>query len=156
MNVALCPGTRRLLTESHAPDEVRAFIEWLSAERYTDFVVDLHARRLLYILPRLPQSAPAATYKAAQLIAVFGRERKPRSRFHGFAATRRVYERFLRLSGRLIDEPRGPYADLCAQYERYLLEVRGLSPSARTHHGLTVRGLLGRGLRRRQPLGADA
>jgi site-specific recombinase XerD len=43
---------------------------------------------------------------------------------------------------------RGPYADVLEQYARYLIDVRGLSVSARTHHLQEVRYLLARGLPR--------
>jgi len=154
MHVAVFVTTRRLITQSPAADELRAFVVWMTAEHYTAFIIDQHVRRLDYILPRLPGSAPDATFTVRQLAAVFGLERVPASRFHRFAATRRVYSRFLGAAGRLASDQHRPYADLCEQYDRYLRDVRGLSASARHHHALTVNDLMSRGLRRRQPLGA--
>ena len=152
MSVDLSPAATRLIAESPAADELRAFVAWMSAERYTAFVMDQHARRLAYIVPRLPGCAPQATYTEAQLAAVFGRERAPTSRYHRFAGTRRAYTRFLRAASRLATDRRPPYADVREQYARYLVEVRGLSASARHHHGLTVADLLSRGIRRGRSL----
>ena len=75
MNLDLSPAATRLIAESLATDELRAFVTWMAAERYSAFVTDLHVRRLAYILPRLPGWAPEATYTEAQLVAAFGRER---------------------------------------------------------------------------------
>lgn len=145
MNVDLLPSTRRMIEASPAPTEVRAFIDWLHAERYTDFVVDRHARRLLFVLPRLCAggSLPPVLPETA-LLAIFGRECRPRSRFHCYAATRRLYTRFLRAHGRLGSAAASPCVEFMGQYARYLAEVRGLSKSARVHHGLTVGALLAR------------
>ena len=145
MNVDLLPSTRRMIEASPAGQEARAFIEWLRAERYTDFVIDRHVRRLLFVMPRLcrggsfPSVLPEST-----LNAVFGHECRPRSRFHCFAATRRLYAQYLQGRGHLGRPAAPPDADLMVCYERYLIEVRGLSTSARTHHVLTVRTLLAR------------
>jgi len=143
MNVDLRPSTRRMIEESPAANEARAFIEWLLTERYTDYAIDCHIRRLLFVLPRL-SSGSSPILQEADLIAVFGGECHPRSRFLYFAGTRRVYTRYLRAQGRLLPKPRPPSENLIRGYDQYLTEVRGLSVSARTHHGLTLRMLLER------------
>ncbi len=53
-----------------------------------------------------------------------------------------VYTRYLRSQGRLITEPQTPTEDLLHRYDQYLIDVRGLSASARVHHKLTLRALL--------------
>lgn len=152
MNVDLRPSTRRMIEESPAANEARAFIEWLRTERYTDYTIDCHIRRLLFVMPRLwPGSAPPIL-READLVAVLDRERHPRSRFFGFAGTRRVYTRYLRAQGRLVAEPRPPSEELIGRYDQYLIEVRGLSVSARTHHRITVRALLARVMSPRRSL----
>ncbi|MCC6170440.1 MAG: tyrosine-type recombinase/integrase [Gammaproteobacteria bacterium] len=125
--------------------EAAAFVGWLHDQRYTDFVVDLHVRRLTYVAPRLG-GAPFTTHNAAAVTAAFGRERHPCGRRNGFAATARAYTRFLAQQGRLITLPPPPHVVLWERYERYLHDVRGLSASARCHHGITVRRLLTEGV----------
>jgi hypothetical protein len=78
MNVDLRPSTRRMIEESAAAAEARAFIEWLHAEHYTDYVIDCHIRRLLFLLPRLWPGTSPPVLRDAQLSAEFGRERQPR------------------------------------------------------------------------------
>jgi len=65
----------------------------------------------------------------------------------GFQAARRAYTRFLKANGRLL-EPQNddPFAALRRGYDRYLLERRGLSPSARYHHAHTIADFLARGV----------
>jgi integrase/recombinase XerD len=142
MNVILRNSTRRIIDQSPAMVEAEGFIAWLHAERYTDYVIDCHIRRLLFVLPKLSFGAVPPTLREADLIAVFGRERRPPTRFNNFASTRRVYTRYLRAQGRLISERRTPAEDLLSRYDQYLIDVRGLSASARCHHKLTLRGLL--------------
>ena len=142
MNIDLRPSTRRMIEESPAENEAIAFIEWLRTERYTDYTIDCHIRRLLFVMPRLWSGSSPPILREADLLAVFGRERHPRSRFHVFAGTRRVYTRYLRAQGRLVAEPRPPSEDLIRRYDQYLTEVRGLSVSTRTHHNITLRRLL--------------
>jgi len=144
MNVDLRASTRRMIEGSPAAAEARAFIEWLRGERYTDFVIDRHVRRLMFVIRRLSHGRSLPVLSEAELAAQFGREREPHSRCLFFASTRRVYTRFLRAQGRLKLEPERPFADLLGRYDAYLTHVRGLSCSARGHHKLTVRALLER------------
>jgi integrase len=152
MNVDLSVNARKLLAQPTIGVELTAFVEWMAAELYTPFVTERHLRRLSYVIPRLPDAAPGAVYSAAQLAAVFARERTPPSRVLVFASTRRIYIKFLRASGRLRAEAPGPYAALRVDYARFLLEVRGLSGSSRHHHGMIVDDFLARGLRGRRSL----
>ncbi len=131
MNVDLRPSTCRMIEESPASAEAWAFIQWLQAERYTDYVIDCHIRRLMFVMPRLLASSSPPRLRRAELVAVFGRERHPRARFFTFAGTRRAYTRFLCAQGRLVCEPPEPNEDLLHRYDAYLTEVRGLSGSAR-------------------------
>jgi len=152
MNVDLRTSTRRMIEDSAAAKEAYAFIEWLRTERYTDYCIDCHIRRLLFVMPRLSPGSSAPALREAELAAVFGRERRPRSRFHVFAGTRRVYTRYLRAQGRLVSEPEAPRTDLIRCYDRYLDQVRGLSLSARRHHALTLRSVFARLLSPRRSL----
>jgi len=142
MNVILRDSTRRMIDSSPAAGEVEGFISWMRAERYTDYIIDCHIRRLLFVMPRLSPGGAPPMLRDADLLAVFGRERRPRSRFFYFAGTRRVYTRYLRAQSRLVPEPQTPSDALIRRYDQYLTDVRGLSVSARRHHGLTLRGLL--------------
>lgn len=142
MNVDLRPSTRRMIEESPAANEAMALIDWLRTQRYTDYTIDCHIRRLLFVMPRLWSGSSPPVLRDTDLSAVFGRERHPRSRFFVFASTRRVYTRYLRAQGHLITEPRPPSEDLIHRYDQYLTEVRGLSVSTRTHHKITLGKLL--------------
>jgi hypothetical protein len=53
MNIDLRPSTRRMIEQSPASTEAWSFIEWLLAERYTDYTIDCHIRRLMFVMPRL-------------------------------------------------------------------------------------------------------
>lgn len=152
MNINLRPSTRRMLEASPAENEAIAFIEWLLAERYTDYTIDCHIRRLLFVMPQLWTSSSPPVLREADLVAVFERECHPRSRFLHFAGTRRAYMRYLRAQGRLIAKPVTPSEDLIRRYDQYLIEVRGLSVSTRTHHKITLRYLLARFLSPRRSL----
>lgn len=142
MNIDLRPSTRRMIEASPAENEAIAFIEWLCTERYTDYTIDCHIRRLLFVMPQLWADASPPVLREAELLAVFGRERQPRSRFFVFAGTRRVYTRYLSAQGRLVAAPKPPSEDLIRRYDQYLTEVRGLSVSTRIHHTITLRSLL--------------
>jgi site-specific recombinase XerD len=133
-----------MVKESPAENEAIAFIEWLRAEHYTDYTIDCHVRRLLFVMPQLWSGSSPPLLQEADLLAVFGRERHPCTRFHQFAGTRRVYTRYLRAQGRLVPEPVSPSENLILRYEQYLTEVRGLSVSTRRHQKNTLRGLLAR------------
>lgn len=152
MNIDLRHSTRRMIEESPATNEACAFSEWLHTERYTDYTIDCHIRRLLFVMPSLSPGSSPPVLREADLVAVFGRERHPRSRFFNFAGTRRVYTRYLHVQGRLVPEPRPPFEDIIRRYDQYLIEVRGLSVSARTHHNITLRTLLARILSPRRSL----
>ena len=142
MNVILRNSTRRMIDQSRASVEAEGFIVWLRTDGYTDYVIDCHIRRLLFVLPKLSSGTVPPTLREADLVAVFVRERRPPTRFTNFASTRRVYTRYLRSQGRLIIEPQTPTEDLLRRYDQYLIDVRGLSASARVHHKLTLRALL--------------
>ena len=152
MTVYRYSSTASLIAQSPARQEIEAFEHWLLGERYSVFATECHLRRLAFVARRLPEIASGAPLSWARLGAVFGRERKPQSRFFCFAGTRRAYERYLRAAGRLVAEPPGPYADILDPYAQYLIDVRGLSASARAHHIQEVGYLLSRGLPRDRPL----
>jgi site-specific recombinase XerD len=141
-----------MIEESPAENEAVAFIEWLRTEHYTDYTIDCHTRRLLFVMPRLWSGSSPPVLREADLLAVFGCEHHPRSRFHVFAGTRRAYTRYLRAQGRLVLEPQPSSEDLIRRYDQYLIEVRGLSVSTRTHHNITLRKLLARVLSPRRSL----
>jgi hypothetical protein len=100
MNVILRNSTRRMIDQSRASVEAEGFIAWLRTDGYTDYVIDCHIRRLLFVLPKLSSGTAPPTLRDADLVAVFGRERRPLTRFTNFASTRRVYSRYLRAQGR--------------------------------------------------------
>jgi site-specific recombinase XerD len=142
MNIYLRTSTRRMIEQSPAATETWSFIEWLRTERYTDYTIDCHVRRLLFVMPRLSPGTSPPVLRHSKLVDVFGRERRPRSRFDCFAGTRRAYTRYLIAQGRLVREREAPNEDIVRRYDQYLIDVRGLSVSARCHHELTLRVLL--------------
>lgn len=153
MTLELCASTRVWIARSPSRRELLDFADWLEAERYTAFVCDQHLRRLAFVASRLSRDGRIQAYAAAELEDAFGPERTPRSRLFRFAATRRAYGRYLLARGRLRAEPAGDrFAALRGGYARFLLEVRGLSESARQHHAHEVADFLSRAIRPRQPL----
>lgn len=145
-------NTRALLARSAFSPELKDFAIWLGGERYTPFVVQHHLLRLEQVLPRLP--GPACN--AEVLHKAFGAVgRGVPSRPLVFHATERAYGRFLLAHGRLLGSAdEGRHVGLCADYQRQLLELRGLSLSAREHHAMTVADFLERGLGADQDLNA--
>jgi len=152
MNIDLRPSTRRMIEQSPASTEAWSFIEWLHAERYTDYTIDCHIRRLMFVMPRLEPGSSPPMIRDSTLMTVFGRERRPYSRFTNFAGTRRAYTRYLSAQGRLVREPEAPNDDIFRRYNHYLIDVRGLSVSTRYHHELTVRALFANIRNRRRSL----
>jgi len=153
MALDLRASTRARVSQSPHRQELIEFVAWLEAQHYSDFAADLHLRRLAFVLPRLARDSHAEGYSADQLEAAFGAEHAPRSRFDGFAGTRRAYRRFLAASGRLrVRPPENRFGELRQGYARYNIELRGLSVSSCYQHAHTVADFLARGLRPRQPL----
>ena len=122
MNIDLRSSTRRMIEKSPAATEAWSFIEWLRAERYTDYAIDCHIRRLLFVMPQLtagssppilrdrvpwPSSAANATHVEVPL---FG--------------PRRAYTRYLSAQGRLVREPDAPERGHRRRYDQYLIDVR--------------------------------
>jgi hypothetical protein len=68
MNVILGNSTRRTIDESRALLEAEAFITWLRTEGYTDYVIDCHIRRLLFVLPKLSSGTAPPTLRKADLV----------------------------------------------------------------------------------------
>jgi site-specific recombinase XerD len=143
-------NTVALLARSAHASELEGFALWLRSERYTPFVAHLHLLRLEQVLPRLPR--PQCSVQ--DLRKAFGAVgRGVPSRPLVFHATERAYGRFLMASGRLLKSgEEGRHAELCAAYQRHLLDVRGLSLSSREHHATTVADFLVRGLDAEQNL----
>jgi integrase/recombinase XerD len=153
MTLDLCTSTRDWIARSPSRQEIQDFADWLKAQHYTDFVCDRHLRRLLLLLPRLSPDGRLRSYSNAQLDRVFDAERHPQSRRYCFAASRRVYRRFLLARGRFREgQIRDRFAGVRRDYARYLLELRGLSRSSRTQHAQEVADFLIRGLQPRQQL----
>jgi len=153
MSLHLCASTRAWIARSASRRELVDFADWLEAERYSSFVADQHLRRMAFMLERLAPEGRRRVYSARQLEHAFARECSPRSRLFRFAASRRVYSRYLRARGRLRVEPDvGRYAALQRGYERYLIELCGFARSTRQHHAIEVREFLSRGLPRGKPL----
>jgi len=153
MTFIVSPNTRQRIAESASREELLEFGDWLETERYTPFVCDQHLRRLVFVLPRLSREGGTRIHTDAQLKQAFGPERSPKSRLYRFAATRRAYRRFLLAQGRLrAKQARDRFSSIRQRYADYLVDLRGLSLSARQHHAQEVADFLTRGLRPRQQI----
>ncbi len=149
----LLPMTRKLLARAAFPQELTEFGDWLQAKYYAPLPIDRHLRRLEFTLARLPRASHGATYSAAQLESTFRAKHKPGGPLNGYLGTLRAYQRFLLERGRLrVVRSKDRFGDLRHQYERYLLELRGLSRSSRRQHRDVAADLLARTLKPGQQL----
>lgn len=149
----LLPMTRKLLARSEFPQELAEFGGWLQAKHYAPLPLDLHLRRLESTLARLPGARPGTSYTAAWLEAAFRARHRPGGPLERQLGTLRAYQRFLLERGRLrVPRPKDPFAELRRRYERYLVELRGLSLSSRRQHLRVAADLLARALKPGQQL----
>ena len=147
MTTELLRMTRALIARSRFPAEQTQFASWLIAERYTPLTIHRHLLRLDAALPRISCAAEGDAHAASDLNAAFDLGHGSRFNLDGFQAARRVYVRFLREHGRLVEpQPEDRFARLRREYERYLSDVRGLSRSSRSHHAHSVADFLVRGV----------
>lgn len=150
MSTELLPNTRTLIAQSPFPAELTQFASWLIAERYTPLAIHRHLLRLDAALPRIPRAAEGHPYGASHLNSAFDLGHGSRFNIDGFRAARRVYLRFLREHGRLVEpQPEDRVAAVCRDYAQCLVDVRGLSQSSRSHHAHSVADFLVRGVRSR-------
>ena len=153
MSLDLCASTRVWIARSASRRELASFGDWLEAEGYSSFVADQHLRRIAFMLERLSPDGGRRVYSVWQLERSFALECSPRSRLFRFAASRRVYSRYLLSKGRLrVVSDADRYAALRREYEHYLIELCGFARSTREHHAIEVREFLSRGLPRGKPL----
>jgi hypothetical protein len=131
MTLQLSTNTRKLIIHSAAGEELAMFAEWLHAERYSTFVIEQHLRRLAFVAPKLSHCAKTKFHSETRLRTVFDAECRPRSRFHCFAGTRRVYQRYLLHCGRLAAPTPSRFSELRSEYAEFIFDVRGLSVSSR-------------------------
>lgn len=150
MTTVFPSNTRALLKHSPFSVELNEFACWLGDERYTCGAAHRHLTQLDQALPRIPQSA-CTEQDLHEAFAIAG-QGVP-SRPDRFRSTERVYGRFLAACGRLVlpkdDEP---FAQVCAAYDRYLRDVRGLAASTRLFHVRAAADFLRRSPANRQGL----
>lgn len=147
MTTELLRMTRALIARSRCPAELTQFASWLTAERYTPLTIHRHVLRLDAALPRIPHAGEGRAQAASDLDTAFDLGQGSRFNVDGFQAARRAYVRFLREDGRLIEpQPEDRFANLRREYEEYLIDVRGLARSSRSHHVHGVADFLMRGL----------
>ena len=140
MSITLVPSTWRMIEASGRKAEALSFMQWLKEERYRDLVIDCHVRRFLFSLPALNRHRSAdGTFTQEAIQAVFHTGRRGSVRRYLYAATRRVYSRFLLSHSKLRLPVPSRIESLLVTYDQYLLEVRGLSASSRYQHAHTVR-----------------
>src|SRR5580700_9812999 len=102
MTLDLCASTREWIARSASRSELLDFGDWLEKERYPSYVCDQHLRRLAFMLERLSPDGRVRVYSDGQLKRAYAPECSPLSRLWRFAASRRMYRRFLLAQGRLI------------------------------------------------------
>lgn len=147
MTTDLLPKTRRLISGSVYSRELSDFAEWHSSEGYTAAPIHIHVIYLGQALARLPRPHEPTPRDVAEVERAFDPGGGPATRLTLFQATRRAYVRFLRARGRLIEpQPEDRFASLRREYDQYLVELRGFSPSARSHHAHTIADFLSRGV----------
>ena len=146
---SLTPITLARMADPDHGAELSAFCDSLSREHYATLVIDQHILQLSRALPRMR----GTSHSRGDVLRAFGLPPKPARKDRDPAATVTAYCRFLAAEGRLAPTPdRGRDACLRSDYDRFLLEMRGLSLSSRQHHASVVLDLLYRGLRPGQPL----
>lgn len=142
--------------QCRAAEELERFGAWLVAAGYSRYCVRGHLFRLRDALGRSP--AADLIYTVVQLRRAFGTRVIRTRRSMLYRATQRAYQRFLASQGRLATAPsESPFAAICDDYRRELLEVRGLSPETVAQHERTIAEFLGHalgGARSLQPLTA--
>lgn len=145
MTTDLLPKTVRLISRSACSRELTDFAAWLSTEGYTAAPIHIHLIYLGQALTRMTQD-PGPRH-LAEVEQAFDPESGPPTRRTLFGGTRRAYVRFLRASGRLLEPAvEDRFATPRRGYDRHLVELRGLSTSARAHHAHVVSDFLVRGV----------
>ncbi|MBK9134552.1 MAG: tyrosine-type recombinase/integrase [Betaproteobacteria bacterium] len=153
MNASTFPKTQELLERSAFRQNLTEFSVWLQAEHYSPVIAHGHLRRLDHVLPRLRRLRAGTARRVGDLRKAFDIGQAPPSRLKDFHSTQRAYSRYLRTRGQLLREDAGDrFVALRDDYDRQLLELRGLSLSARYHHALTIADFLARGLGPRRRL----
>lgn len=130
--------------------ELLNFAEWLDSVGYSRDNIKGHLRHLFAALSRSRSRARrTGEWSAAQLQRLFDPYCTSIYRSHRYRGTQRVYLRFLRSSGRLIERPStDPAEALLRTYRDYLTDVRGFAVSTVNAHLSTVQDFLGETLRR--------
>ena len=149
MTTDLLPKTGRLISRSAYSRELADYAAWLSTEGYTPAPIHIQLIYLGQALTRMTQDS--GPRDLADVEKAFDPGSGPPTRRTLFAATRRAYVRFLRASDHL-QEPavEDRFATLRREYEQHLVELRGLSTSARAHHAHVVSDFLVRGVGSRE------
>jgi len=80
MNVDLRPSTRRMIEESRRRTRPAHSSSGFAPRRYTDYTIDCHIRRLLFVMPRLSPGLRTCSTGSRPRNRLC-RERHPRSRF---------------------------------------------------------------------------
>jgi len=147
MTTDLLPKTRLLISRSARPRELSDFAEWLGSERYTSAPIHIHLIYLDQALARLARPHDPTPRDVAEVERAFDPGGGPPTRRKLFEGTCRAYVRFLRARGRLVEPlARDRFASLRREYDQFVDELRGLSPSARSHHAHTIADFLDRGV----------
>ena len=145
MTTDLLPKSVRLISGSKCSGELAHYAAWLSTEGYTAAPIHIHLIYLRQALARMAQSP--SRRDLAEVERAFDPGSGPPTRRTLFAATRRAYVRFLRASDRLLEPAvEDRFATLRREYDQHLVELRGLSTSARKHHAHVVSDFLVRGV----------
>lgn len=140
----LFPRDHERYESSRFGAELESFAGWLSAQGHLRWPLRLHLRRTKQALGRSRRFQSGERFDEAQLRRAFVVV-KPDA--YEYLCTGRIFIRFLAATDRLAPiESDDVLSVLKRRYQRYLVEVRGFSPSSLQHHDSTVTDFLARGL----------
>ncbi len=140
----LFPRDHERYESSRFGAELESFAGWLAAQGHLRWPLRLHLRRTKQALGRSRRFQSGERFDEAQLRRAFVVV-KPDA--YEYLCTGRIFIRFLAATDRLAPiESDDVLSVLKRRYQRYLVEVRGFSPSSLQHHDSTVTDFLARGL----------
>lgn len=139
-----CLRNHRRYEESRFSVELSSFATWLHEQGHLRLPGRGHLYRLRRRLEQSDRLQPGGSFSESELRDAFAAS-GPSA--HLYAATQRLFARFLSATGHLIATSTvDPLELLCVRYQQYLLDVRGFSHKSIQHHSSTLRDFLSRGI----------
>lgn len=143
---AICVRSGKIPQRSRFDREFDGFSRWLYVSGYSTKNVSDHLSRLRRVLEDSADFAPGKSCSVGYLHRRFSKYCISPWYIKGYRATEHAYGRYLESQKRL--QKPVPTVDaigvVLQEYQRYLVEVRGLSASTVEQHGFTIYQLLSR------------